>query len=294
MLIHIDLSNSKIFYVLLIIFAYVGNAKAQKSDKKFVEYLYNTRQYEHVVTYTNYLISEQSQIVSADSLNYLCGKALFQQQLFAASNKSLQQVGTGFIHFNESRFLIGINYIYNKEPVQAINYLKQIESLTDSSPITALKYFELSGVALLNRNQQDYQLYDTLIRKDYYFFEKERKSLRKTENDIFNRKEKSPLLAGAMTAIIPGAGRFYAGKRGQAVYSFIITSFMALQAIESYRKDGLNSPRFIIYGSLLSVFHAANIWGSALSVKKYNNEFNEAVNYSIQLDLLIPIRSFYK
>lgn len=172
---------------------------------------------------------------------------------------------------------------------KALEYINPTDSIIES-----FKYFELSGVALLNRDLNKYYLYDTLITSNYYFYETERKSLAQIADNFSQRKQKSPFVGGLLSAVIPGAGRFYAGKRGQAIYSFIISTFLALQTWESYQKNGIESPRFIVYGSLFSLFHIGNIWGSALSVKNYNNEYNEAADYRIKMDLLIPIRSFYK
>jgi hypothetical protein len=59
------------------------------------------------------------------------------------------------------------------------------------------------------------------------------------------------------------------------------------------RKDGVSSPRFIIYGSLFSLFYIGNIWGSALSVKIKRQEFNEKIDEQILFDMHIPLRTLF-
>ena len=85
----------------------------------------------------------------------------------------------------------------------------------------------------------------------------------------------------------------YAGKVGQGIAGLLSTSLFGLQAYEAYRKDGLNSARFIIFGGLFSAFYVANIWGSVFTVKLRRDEFNNAVNKAILVDLHIPLRTIF-
>lgn len=281
------------FSAFLILFLLTLNftSQSQNTENNFVDYLYNSTQYKHVIDYLKHIEQRQNYLISTDSSNFLIGKSYYHLQEHVNSNQYLNKVTSSLINYNESQFLININSIYNddfKTGYEALNRLKIEDSI-----IAKLKYFELSGLALLNRDLAAYQKYDQLISQDYYYYSNERASLQKVAEELRNKKLKSPWVAGVATAIIPGAGKFYAGKRGQGIYSFVISMFLALQVWESYRIDGVESPRFIIYGSLFSLFHAGNIWSSALTVKNYNKEYNEAVNYRIKMDLHIPIRSFF-
>jgi hypothetical protein len=78
------------------------------------------------------------------------------------------------------------------------------------------------------------------------------------------------------------------------IYSLLISSLLGLQAYEGFQKDGINSVRFILYGSLFSAFYVANIWGSVLSIKMIKNERTEAIHNQILLDLHIPLRTLFR
>jgi hypothetical protein len=194
-------------------------------------------------------------------------------------------------NYEESRFLVFINSIYlgDYKTAKKVLHFEEFKR----SELTNLKYFQLSGVALLEKDFEAYEKYNNQISKNYYFIENQRKSFASIESDLKSHKNRSPVLAGLYSAVLPGAGKFYAGKKGQGIYSFVISSLLALQAYESYQKAGAGSARFIVYGSLFSLFHIGNVWSSALSVKRYNDEFYEAVDYRIKLDLHIPVRSFF-
>lgn len=98
----------------------------------------------------------------------------------------------------------------------------------------------------------------------------------------------------ALSAIVPGLGKIYAGRLGEGVSAFLITTTMGLVAVENYIKDGWKDPKTIIFGSLFSVFYIGNIWGSTLSVKLINDEFNKEVNEQILFNLRVPLRIIFE
>ncbi|MBK6266807.1 hypothetical protein JKA74_17320 [Marivirga sp. S37H4] len=277
--------------VLAVLLLLNHNSIGQKSENDFINYLYSSHQHQHLIDYLKHIKKDDDIGINRDTTNFLIGKSYYYLQEHEKSNKYLSKVSISSSPYLQSQFLININAIYSNDFKSGFNVLHELKS--EDSIINDLKSFELSGLALLNRNVPLYEEYDYDISKDYYFLSNERATLKTVADDLREKKLKSPWVAGIATAIIPGAGKFYAGKRGQGIYSFVISTFLALQVWESYNKDGIESPRFIIYGSLFSLFHAGNIWSSALTVKNYNNEYNEAVNYRIKMDMHIPIRTFF-
>lgn len=255
-----------------------------------MEYLYKTEKYNSLLIYKDHLEKIDTLNYDISLMNYFIGKSYYHQQSYDSSIAYLKKVNSSS-KIPESTFLIGINAIFNHDLETAKNVLDSTSFNSDE--FMNLKYFQLSGISLLARDYTSYNQFNSQIYKEYYFFENERNSLSQIEKDLKSYNEKSPFLAGLYSAILPGAGKFYAGKKGQGIYSFVISSLLALQAIESYQKAGPQSARFIIYGGLFSLFHVGNVWSSALSVKKYNEEFYEAVDYRIRLDLHLPIRSFF-
>jgi hypothetical protein len=280
--------SKTLFSFLLILIAHLSYGQNQEND--FIEYLYKSKKYQQLKVYEKHLEQVDTIQYDSDLLLFFIGKSFYDQQKFDSSINYLKRVKNGD-HYLESKFLIGLNSVFVDDLKTAKEVLDSSDFRTDE--MTNLKYFELSGISLLERDFKSYNEFNNQIFKNYYFFQKERESLQQIENDLKSYNEKSPFLAGLYSAILPGAGKFYAGKKGQGIYSFVISSLLALQAYESYQKAGPKSGRFIIYGSLFSLFHIGNVWSSALSVKKYNDEFYEAVDYRIKLDLRIPISRFF-
>ena len=85
-------------------------------------------------------------------------------------------------------------------------------------------------------------------------------------------KKKSPALAGFMSTIVPGAGRFYAKDWKDGLVSLFFVGTMAFQAYRGFRQSGVKSTRGWIYGGVALGFHLGNIYGSVVSAKNYNKK----------------------
>jgi TM2 domain-containing membrane protein YozV len=106
--------------------------------------------------------------------------------------------------------------------------------------------------------------------------------------------KKSGIIAGSLSAIIPGFGKIYAGKPKQGLTTFIPVVLLGLQAYEAYRKGGVENPWFIADSGLFAIFYIGNIWGSALSVSIKRKEIQNDVNDQILLNMHIPLQKLYK
>jgi hypothetical protein len=86
---------------------------------------------------------------------------------------------------------------------------------------------------------------------------------------------KSARLAGLLSAVVPGAGRVYAGRRTDGVFSLASILLLGWQAASGFHQDGLHSARGLIYGSLFLGSYAGNIYGSALSARIHDRKLDE-------------------
>ncbi len=111
------------------------------------------------------------------------------------------------------------------------------------------------------------------LEKVYLFGEKGSRFLLENLEKRVDPDEKSPLLAGILSTILPGAGRLYTGDYGEAVASMVLTGIFGYLAVSNFA-DGY--PRSgIIFSSIALFFNAGNIYGSVLSAKTYNREARE-------------------
>lgn len=278
---------------LLISFSLFGQQKHSfKKEIQFAQYLVNKKQHEDAVFLLQKLDIDNLAPFQVDSVNYYLGKAYYNLQDLTNSSFYLSKIKTPTLPFYlESRFFDAYNNMFlgdYKDSKSIFNSLHPEEDM-----MSALLNYQNAGLALLERRVNDFDSLAGSFKYNYFQFSQQEKELLEVRERLGKHKTKSPALAGIFSAIIPGAGKIYAGKPGQGIASLITSSIFGLQAIEGYRRDGPSSFRFIAFSTIFSLFYVGNIWGSVFTVKAVNNEFNEAVDHKILFDLHIPLRTIF-
>ncbi len=97
---------------------------------------------------------------------------------------------------------------------------------------------------------------------------------------------RSPFLAGALSTILPGAGRLYAGFRiGDALTSLITVGVAGWQAYDGFSRDGLSSAKGWTLGTLCGIFYVGNIYGSVISARVYNRHIEDEFLATLSIEL---------
>jgi len=102
------------------------------------------------------------------------------------------------------------------------------------------------------------------------------------QNDALKLPRKSPLLAGLLSTAVPGAGKWYARERKDAVIGFVSISMMAYQAYRGFKKEGQKSIYGWISAGLGAGFYLGNIYGSVKSAKRFNSRQYAKLQPSIE------------
>ena len=88
---------------------------------------------------------------------------------------------------------------------------------------------------------------------------------------------RSPALAGVLSALLPGAGKLYAGRMADALFSFgFIGSFAVLSGL-GFAEEGVRSIRGWAYGSIALLFHAGNVYGAVVAARQFNRDSETAI-----------------
>jgi len=258
-------------------------------DLKFVYHLVNAGDIEEVI----YLLDSTNcySEPSNDSLNYLRGWSLYSLKRLVPSSESFIKVKPGSEFYLKSHFFAVYNYTYTANFSEALETLSKIEF--NSEKLNSVKNFELSGIYLLQGQKKNFEDYFSKINRSYYEISESAENLQKISADLYKHKIKSPVIAGLLSAIIPGSGKFYAGKRGEAISAFIANAGLGLVTWENYRKSGLKSFRTLAFGSAFMFSYAANIYGAVITVNMMETEYKENVKNSILFNLHIPLRNSF-
>ncbi|MEI6347214.1 MAG: hypothetical protein WCP69_04615 [Bacteroidota bacterium] len=102
---------------------------------------------------------------------------------------------------------------------------------------------------------------------------------------INGQKHKSPVLAGTLSAIIPGLGQTYAGNWQDGVFASILTGSAIFQAYRGFNKYGIESVYGWVFSAMASAFYSANIYGAIKAANKHN--ILNHIKISIQVEALL-------
>jgi len=83
------------------------------------------------------------------------------------------------------------------------------------------------------------------------------------------------LLAGVMSGIIPGSGKFYARDWKNGLISLVFIGVLGYQSYYGFNQKGLESGLGWVYGTLGFGFYIGNVVGSVSSANRYNAQKNQ-------------------
>lgn len=105
-------------------------------------------------------------------------------------------------------------------------------------------------------------------------------------------RDKSPILAAAMSAVIPGAGKIYAGDLRSGISTLLIVGALGAMTAQSALKLGWNDWRTISLSSILGIFYIGNIYGSAITVSIVKNTYQDAQKATLLFGLHTSLHQF--
>lgn len=263
-------------------------------DYSFTKYLIDNKYFEEAKHILNKAqkSNEPFNPYFSDTLNYLSGIISYRQKELLNSSGSLFKISATSPNYTFSRFLGAYELAHLGYYSKSISVLQNLK-LSDSSEI-GLQQLQLRSIKLLTDDLCEFEVLATeKIRTNYKLAEYEKKL-----SDLYeNRKSfnpKSPVVAGLMSAAIPGSGKMYAGKIGEGVTMLLGLGILGAITYENYVKAGINNYKTITFGSLFTVFYISNIYGSVFSVKVYRDEYYKSLHNAILFNMHIPIREFYR
>ena len=183
---------------------------------------------------------------------YQIGATYFLMDEFEQSAQFLSEVLPRIVdvrQHTEAEQLIGLSYLMQKQWSEASALFKTLQG---------------SGVISVREKASVYQGYA------------------ETGTQLPSR---SPFLAGVLSTILPGAGRLYTGRIGDALTSLLTVGIVGWQAYDGFQRDGLSSVKGWTLGTLGGIFYVGNIYGSVVSARVYNQGVADEFLATISVEL---------
>lgn len=254
---------------------------------KFANYLYEQGDYLRAVNeyqrYLYYQPKDSNQIQYRIALCYrLGGKPESAIQIF----RSFLGKSEDNELISNSYFQIGASYFLME------NYEKTVSYLTTS----------LQNIRDNRLQAETYQLIGLSLLKQKEWLEAEKKFKRLLNSDIVEVSKKaevyhefalrgrqlptrSPLFAGIFSTILPGVGRVYTGRIGDALNSVIIIGISGWQAYDGFQRDGFSSIKGWTLGTICGIFYVGNVYGSVVSARVFNDRIANEYLTTLYIEL---------
>ena len=101
---------------------------------------------------------------------------------------------------------------------------------------------------------------------------------------------KSPALAAAMSAVVPGSGKLYLGRSVDALMSFATSGLLLWLAYDHLANEGSDSRSGWVYLGLGSVFYFGNVYGSYKAAKIYNYQQQKDMDLKIEMAIHLYLK----
>jgi hypothetical protein len=273
----------------------VGRASAQSPsfgrEWAFARYLTDKGATDEAGLVMQTLATQSLSLPQRDSLNYLQGWSAYTTKSLDEAAGRLLAVSGGSGFYVKSQYFGAYCLAFQHRPDSAQAVLRRLPA--PDSTLHELRAFERAGVALLQRQYDQYDHHRQAFRFSSYALSAEETRLDQYADILRQQPRRSAALAGLLSAVVPGLGKAYAGKPRQGIAAFLPILTLGLLTWEGYRKDGPTSVRFLGFGSLFTLFYVGNIWGSTLAVKVKRDETNRLYDTKILFDLHIPLRTLF-
>lgn len=263
-----------------------------QKEYEFAQYLTENRVYEDALYLLNRLYKFDGYSTGQmDSLNFFLGWNYYLNNQMDSSSYFLSKVRYNSPFFNQSKFIHAYVLTHSGKYRDAEYELKNFHPL--DSNVNELRNFELAGVYLLKR---EFNKFDSLAEGFTFHFltSFEERNFIGYKEEYLKIKNKSPLVAGALSAIIPGSGKYYAGYKRQGFSTFLAVAAIGAVTAEAYIKGGARSIPFIASAGVFTIFYTGNIWGSILSVKIKRNERYREIDHLVNSDMHKPLQRLYR
>jgi len=112
----------------------------------------------------------------------------------------------------------------------------------------------------------------------------------KLSKDMMAAKElpqKLPALAGTLSAIIPGSGQLYLGRKQDALVAFLLNGAFIAGAMESFRKDEDATGAILLFFE--AGWYAGNIYSATSGAHKYNRKIREDLLYKLEREYSLGV-----
>jgi hypothetical protein len=293
--------NTKFVFLLLSILFFQLKTIAQTNlsfDQNigYTQHLIDNNEFEAAL-FNIKLMEQQTNLNPAqkDTLMYYKGWTFFVNKKLDSACTYFNTLPTTSTYYLKSRFYATFCYLYTKQNSKAAQCLNATIIDSINTDVMELKHFTAAAIALSAKNYVLYNFESKQLSRKFYATSASENNLALIAQKMQTQKNKKPWVAGILSALVPGLGKFYAGQKGGGATALLTVGGLTGVLIENvYKSNNLYAPNVIVFAGVFAVFYVGNIVGSVYATKiKKETFYNEAHN-KIAMESFTPLRSIFK
>ena len=287
--------SAKFLIVILLTIPLISFAAAEESIeyyapenvRKFADFLYEQGDYLRAADeYQRYLFYQPQE---SGQMRY---KIALCYRFAGQTEQAIQKFETLLRVYPESRFAsrvyyqIGATYFLTDQFEQSALFLREtLPRIIDTRQHAEAE--QLIGLSYLMQKQwsEAGEIFKTLQGSEVASVSRKAIVYHNFAETGAHLPTRSPFLAGVLSTIVPGAGRLYTGRLGDALTSLFIVSLTGWQAYDGFQRDGLSSAKGWTLGTLSGIFYVGNIYGSVISARVYNRHVADEFLTTLSIEL---------
>lgn len=258
---------------------------------KFADFLYEQGDYLRAASeYQRYLFYNSEDGTDGEQIRYkiaICYRFAGQTEQAIQGFETLLQTHPKGQFASRAYYQIGATYFLTDQFEQSVQFLRSaLPHIADTRQHAEAE--QLIGLSYLMQKQwsEAGKVFEALQKSGTLMVSEKAKVYHNYAEAGARLPSRSPFLAGMLSTIVPGAGRFYTGRIGDALNSLFVVGITGWQAYDGFRRDGISSVKGWTIGTLSGIFYVGNIYGSVISARVYNR--NVADEFLTTLSVEIP------
>ena len=280
----------KCLIMLLVCLPAYSQSRFVSQDWDFVHYLLGNDLEQDAA-----VLMRCSQYMPSDTLDYLKGWTCYSIKDLENAAVNFQKVPEQSVFFDKSAFFGSISCAHNGDYSGADSFIDKWALACPSAPklLQDCYLLEKSGLALLQDKPEEYLKWSS----EYSGSEQIRDNfdiLGRIYNDTYCKPEKKAWKAGLASAIIPGAGQWYASDKVSGALTFLLEGAMAAIIVEQWKHYGPSDWRTMVWTGLGACIHIANIYEATVSVSVRNDFVSQERSTAVLYNIHIPLRSVFR
>ena len=245
--------------------------------RKFADFLYEQGDYLRAADeYQRYLFYEPQESAQIRYKIAVCYRFGGKTEQAIQGFETLLRTDPESQFASRAYYQIGATYFLMDQFDQSARFLHEaLPRITDTQQHAEAE--QLIGLSYLKQKRwpEASEVFKTLQRSDVLPIREKAVVYHKYAEQGARLSTRSPFLAGTLSTVVPGAGRLYTGRLGDALTSLFTVGLTGWQAYDGFRRDGISSAKGWTLGTLCGIFYVGNIYGSVISARVYNRHVTD-------------------